>query len=212
MYIVFEGIIGAGKTTQCFRLSHWLEDKFPKLHVLCTREPGGDEIAESIRGTVQGTPFKEQMDATCEAYLYAAARAQSLRTVVKPRLDSGWIIIADRSFITSLVYQGYNRGVGIDTILDINKVAVSGILPDLVLFLDANVPTALGRAHDKAGDKWENLGEDFFVKAREGYMKVSHLSNLFGKWVGIDGNGTEDEVFQRILQEVTPFIHSNEGE
>lgn len=85
MYIIFEGIIGTGKTTQSKRLFEYLKEQYKDKEVIWTREPGGTEVSDEIRKVVQGTDFEEHMDPICEAYLYASSRAQSLRTVVKAR-------------------------------------------------------------------------------------------------------------------------------
>ena len=114
-YIVFEGVVGTGKTTQSKRLVEELKKQFPEKEVIWTREPGGSEIAEAIRTLVQATPFTEKMDPMCEAYLYASARAQSLRTVVLPVLAKGGIVVADRSFCSSVAWQGFGRGLGFET-------------------------------------------------------------------------------------------------
>ena len=98
LYIAFEGVIGSGKSTQSKLLQKYLEKTIKDKLILATKEPGGSEIANEIRKTVQGTHIQEAMDPVCEAYLYAASRAQTLRTVVKPILDKGGIVISDRSF------------------------------------------------------------------------------------------------------------------
>jgi len=90
-YIIFEGCHGTGKTTQSKKLFEFLKKKFPHKEIIWTREPGGGEITESIRKLVQGTKFSEEMDPHCEAYLYAASRAQSLRRIVKPVLEKNGI-------------------------------------------------------------------------------------------------------------------------
>ena len=84
MYIAFEGIVGTGKSTQSKKLYDFLKEQYPSKEVIWTREPGGTEIAQKIRECVQGTEYGEEMGPVCEAYLYAASRAQALRTVVKP--------------------------------------------------------------------------------------------------------------------------------
>ena len=89
MYIVFEGVIGSGKSTQTKLLANYFKEHYPKKQVIITNEPGGSEIANEIRRTVQGTHIKEGMEPVCEAYLYASSRAQTLRAVVKPVLDKG---------------------------------------------------------------------------------------------------------------------------
>lgn len=210
MYIVFEGIVGTGKTTQARRLAGYLQRYNPTRQVVYTREPGGTEIAESIRKLVQGTQFNEHMDPVCEAYLYASARAQSLGMIVAPCLKDGGIVIADRSFVTSLAYQGYVRGLGIGKVWKINHTAIDEMLPDVILFLDLSVQTALNRTSDTAGDKFETLGADFFIKAREGFLLASQLSPLIERWQTVDAEGTQDEVFERILAVVLSKIEKGE--
>lgn len=124
MYIVFEGIVGSGKTTQSKKLVEFLRNKYPDREVLHVREPGGTPIAEDIRTLAQAKEWDEPMHPVCNAYLYAAARAQSLHTVVEPALKQGKIVVADRSFVTSLAYQGEAQGLGFEKVLAINEEAV----------------------------------------------------------------------------------------
>lgn len=99
-------MVGVGKSTQAKLLHQYFSNKYPEKEVLLVREPGGTPIAEAIRKTVQAMDFgEEQMHPLADVYLYAAARAQSLHSLVKPALEKGGIVISDRSFITSLAYQ-----------------------------------------------------------------------------------------------------------
>ncbi len=200
LYIVFEGVVGTGKSTQSKQLLTYLQQKFPNRQIIWTREPGGSEIAEAIRKVVQGTPFNEQMDPVCEAYLYAAARAQSLRTVVAPVLASGGIVIADRSFLTSVAWQGFGRELGFDAIWKINEAAVGEFLPNLVFCLDLDPTEALRRTSDAAGDKFESLPPAFFARCRDGYNFLANHPKFSNLWQTIDAAGTKEEVFQRILE------------
>lgn len=105
MYIVFEGIVGSGKSTQSKKLVAYLQEKYLNTEILHVREPGSTPIAEDIRHLAQGREWDEIMHPLTNAYLYAAARAQTLHTVVRPALDRGAIVISDRSFLSSLAYQ-----------------------------------------------------------------------------------------------------------
>jgi dTMP kinase len=210
MYIVLEGSIKVGKTTQIENLQTYLEDRLPKREIVVTREPGGTPIAEAIRKIVQGTDFSEEMDPTCEAHLYAASRAQSLRRVVEPALERGAIIIADRSFITSLVYQGCVRGLTIETALEINQKAVGALWPNVVLYLDLEVHKALERDQERAkaraqDDRWERETATFFEKVRKGYLQLAQLPGMQGIWKTIDADGTMDEVFARLVEALEPY-------
>jgi len=202
MYIVFEGIVGTGKSTQSKKLCAYLQETYPQKEVLHVREPGWTHIAEAIRTLAQGTEFSEEMDPICEAYLYAAARAQLLYTVVKPALDRGAIVIADRSVVSSLAYQGYARDVGVDKVRDINRQAIISCLPTTIFYLYGDIEHALQRTFDAAGDKFETMWVDFFKKVEEGYRKVADIHIFKHTRKAIDAHGTIDEVFARILEHI----------
>jgi dTMP kinase len=203
LYIIIEGVVGTGKSTQSKLLFESLKKEFPKKEVILTREPGGDEIAEAIRKIVQGTVFRQKMAEEAEAYLYAAARAQSLRSVVRPVLDKGGIVISDRSFISSLAYQGYARGLGIKKILDINKEAVDGILPNIILYIDLDPELGLKRTFDKSGDKFEKEDLAFFKKIEQGYKEISGMEEFKKTWKNIDGSGDKETVSKRIKDSIS---------
>lgn len=196
VYIVFEGIVGSGKTTVSKLLFGVLRENFPRRKIVWTREPGGSEVSNAIRAVVQATKFNEEMDPVAEAYLYAAARAHSLRTLVRPILDKKGVVIADRSFFTSVAFQGFGRGLGIDRVLKINEEAVDGLWPDRVFFIDLNIEKALGRTTDIDGDKFERIDKAFFHRAREGFLKVA---KRFPDIVEvIDGGLGFEELFSQI--------------
>lgn len=198
-YIVFEGVVGTGKTTQSKQLQAYLAHRFPDREVVWTREPGGSEIAEAIRTVAQGTPFTEAMDATCEAYLYAAARAQSLRTAVQPVLERGGIVVADRSFLSSVAWQGFGQGLGYDAVWRINEPAVEAHIPDAVVYLDLDVAAGMARTFDAAGDKFEKFPPEFFERCRDGYAFLSRHERFCNRWRTVDARGSREEVFARIL-------------
>jgi len=206
MYIVFEGVVGTGESTQIKKLLEYLKHKYSDREVVITREPGGTEISETIRSVVQGKEFDEDMEPICEAYLYAASRAQSLRTVVKPVLENGGIVISDRSVFSSLSNQAFGRELGFEEVYDINKKAVGDFWPDMILYLDLPIEVGLGRVFDEGGDKFERLGTDFYEKVKEGYELMSNKSEFKDKWVSVDASGSEDEVFNKIVKAVEKRI------
>ena len=201
-YIVFEGIVGTGKSTQSKKLAQYLQGKFPKRKVVWTREPGGTEIADAVRKLAQATKFEEEMDPICEAYLYAASRAQALRKLVQPILAEGGIVVSDRSFITSLAYQGFGRGLGIDKVLAINQIAIEAYNPNLIIFLALEPGISLGRSFDKEGDKWESQTEAFFQKAIRGYKKISRMARFKKIWLEVKAGTSIEEVFGLIIKKI----------
>src|SRR3954470_4722817 len=129
IFITFEGPDGAGKSTIIDLVANRLGD------VLLTREPGGIDIAEQIRAVILDRE-NTAMDPRTEALLYAAARRQHLIEKVKPALDEGKIVLCDRFVDSSLAYQGYARGLGIDEVLTINQFAIEQMMPHLTIYFD----------------------------------------------------------------------------
>jgi len=209
MYIVFEGIVGTGKSTLANKLLSYLQVRLDK-EVVLTREPGGTEIADTIRNVVQGIEFEEEMEPICEAYLYAASRAQSLRKVVRPVLERGGVVISDRSFLSSLTNQAFGRELGFDRVYGINREAIRDLMPDLIIYLVFDIEKGMERAFDKKGDKFERMGEDvyrsFYKRVSDGYEFVSQHPDFKDKWITIDASGTVEEVFSDLLQSIEPRL------
>ena len=125
MFVTFEGLDGCGKTTQARLLAHSLEEG--GVDVVLTREPGGTPLGEQIRDLVL---HGDHVAPWAEAALYVAARAQHVEQVIRPALERGATVVCDRYLDTSVAYQGGGRGLGVETILELNLEAVGGLLPD----------------------------------------------------------------------------------
>jgi dTMP kinase len=169
LFITVEGPEGAGKTTILNRLAERFQNEGVK--VLQTREPGGIEIAEQIRKVILDTNNTE-MDSRTEALLYAAARRQHLVEKVLPALEEGYIVLCDRFIDSSLAYQGYARGLGIDEVYSINHFAIEGKMPHLTLYFDIEPEIGLKRIHKSQEREVNRLDlEDlrFHQMVREGY-------------------------------------------
>jgi len=208
MYIVFEGVVGIGKTTLSKKLYQYLKRKYPDKKVVWTYEPGGTEIAKKIRECVQGTQYTEEMESICEAYLYAASRAQSLRAIVKPVIDKGGIVISDRSFVSALANEGYGRNDGVQRIMEINENAIGKIFPDLVIYLNLDPKLAISRVSDSKGDKFEKYGLDFYNKVVKGYKEISKMKMFKNKWINVDVTAkTADENFKVLLKSIKPYLN-----
>ena len=172
VFITFEGPEGAGKTTVIAELYNRLKDE--GRNVLLTREPGGIRIAEKIREIILDNNHQE-MDAKTEALLYAAARRQHLMEKVMPALCEGAIVLCDRFVDSSLAYQGYGRGLGIDEVLSINEFAIGGTMPDLTIFFDVDPEVGLARImknDEREQNRLDKESVDFHHKVYQGYQEI----------------------------------------
>jgi len=170
LFITFEGPEGAGKTTVIQKIAERLAEK--NIDVLATREPGGIEIAEKIR-TIILNPAHTAMDERTEALLYAAARSQHYFEKVQPALDAGKLVICDRFIDSSLAYQGYARGIGIDEVLSINEFAIGKKLPDMTILFDIAPEVGLARIYATGNREVNRLDVEsltFHQKVHEGYL------------------------------------------
>ncbi|MBX9973515.1 dTMP kinase [Cytobacillus firmus] len=203
-FITLEGPEGAGKTTIIDMLASNLEKE--GYQVLQTREPGGIEIAEQIRSVILDKN-NTKMDPRTEALLYAAARRQHLAEKVKPAMDKGFIILCDRFIDSSLAYQGYARGLGIDEVYSINSFAIEGMMPELTLYFDIEPEAGLDRINQHKGREVNRLDLeklDFHHKVREGYLKLMELypERIFK----IDASRPLEEVYEQAESKLKELI------
>lgn len=169
LFITLEGGEGSGKTSVIHELGKALEER--EIPYLVTREPGGIRIAEQIREVILN-PVHTEMDSRTEALLYAAARRQHLAEKVEPALAQGITVLCDRFVDSSLAYQGYARGLGIDEVLSINLFATAGRFPDITFYMDIEPEVGIARIAAAQGREVNRLdleGMDFHHKVREGY-------------------------------------------
>ena len=141
LFITFEGGDGTGKSTQIQRVRQWFEERGQQ--VVVTREPGGTELGTTLRQLVQNGP--EDVDPRTEALLYAADRAYHVATLIRPALERGEIVLADRYIDSSLAYQGAARSLGVDEIRSLSMWATESLLPDLTLLIDVPPEVAARR-------------------------------------------------------------------
>ncbi len=204
--ISLEGGEGSGKTTV---LSH-LESYFSKkgISVMFTREPGGVRISEAIREIILNVDHTE-MDSRTEALLYASARRQHLAEKVLPAIDKGQWVVFDRFVDSSMVYQGYVRGIGIHEVYELNRFATEDFLPDLTLYLDVSPETGLSRVMETAGREVNRLdleGLDFHLKVREGYHIL--MKQFPERIVRIDADQTLEQVLNDVSHILDHFINN----
>ena len=191
--ITLEGVEGSGKSTLIQYLKELIEGIGKK--VIVTREPGGIEISEQIRSVILDTE-NTKMDGRTEALLYAAARRQHLVERIIPALKEGNVVLCDRFIDSSLAYQGYARGLGIDEVLSINEFAIGSFMPNLTLYLDLDPQIGLSRIRKNKGREVNRLDLEeisFHLKVREGYEEV--IKRFPDRIVRVDANQELDKVF-----------------
>lgn len=195
-FISVEGGEGAGKTSVIRLMEQYLRQR--DFGVVVTREPGGIEIAEQIRKVILDKA-NTSMDGRTEALLYAAARRQHLVEKVIPAIERGMVVICDRFIDSSLAYQGFARGLGVDDVYAINLFATDGMLPDMTFWLDIAPERGLERIHADRGREVNRLdleGLAFHEKVREGYRLVQRR---FPERVSaIDADRPLDDVFEDV--------------
>jgi dTMP kinase len=193
-FVVFEGGEGAGKTTQMEAFTKWLEARGEEF--VTTREPGGTAIGRRIRDILLDTSSSD-MDPRAEALLYAADRAQHAAEVIGPALETGQIVVSDRFVDSSLAYQGYARGLGIDEILDISSWGTAGLMPDLVFWLKVDAEKGLRRI-DSERDRIEGEDGDFHRKVAAAYEELA--SRFPSRFAVIESDRPPSEVHQEIIR------------
>ncbi|MDR2898768.1 MAG: dTMP kinase [Clostridiales bacterium] len=203
LFITFEGGEGSGKSLQ----SRLLYDRLSHngVDTLLIREPGSTSIGEQIRNILLDNN-NTMMNAVAECYLYAASRAQLVNEVILPAVESGKVVICDRFADSSYAYQGYARGLGIETVMDINKSALGNTKADITFFL--NIKPEKGLLRRRLGSDMNRLDNEtlsFHNKVYEGYIK---LREMFPKRF-VDING--DDTVENITGEIINILYSRFG-
>ena len=204
-FITFEGIDFCGKTTQAKKLASYLKRK--GYEVVLIREPGGERISEKIRKILLSEK-NEQMTHVTELLLYLASRAQLTERIILPNLKQKKIVICDRYSDSTLAYQGYGRGLNKNMIRNLNRVASSGLSPDLTILLDVPVEISLKRKakekKNKGGDRLEKERFEFHQRIRDGYLKIAQKNKRRIKI--IDGRKDQERTWQKVKAAVDSFL------
>ncbi|AHX11468.1 thymidylate kinase [Neorickettsia helminthoeca str. Oregon] len=192
MFIVFEGVDGAGKSTQMRRLEDFLRNRgFP---CICTREPGGTPSAEKFRSVIL---HDSTLDPLSRLLLIIAARIEHCNKVIFPALERGKVVICDRFIYSTLAYQGYGEGIDPQMILDLHKMLGCIIDVDLTILLAPPRKRRVGR------DNFERMSEDYFNRVLNGYEEIArqydniHLINRMGI------NQTHSEIVKVVQQKIS---------
>ena len=195
MFISFEGIDGSGKTTQAALLAE--AARAAGHEVVAVREPGGTAAGERIRDLLLDPAAS--IEPWAEALLYAAARAQLVAEVIRPALDRGATVIADRYVDSSLAYQGVARRLGWSEILGVNLAATGELLPDRTILLELPEADAADR-RDEEADRIEAEPDAFHRAVAEGFATAARM--FPGRIAVVDASGTTDEVAARVREAV----------
>ena len=194
-FVTFEGCEGCGKSTQVRLFNEYLTKQ--GIPHIFTREPGGEKISEEIRRILLDANNAEMTD-ECEALLYAASRVQHLSDRVEPALAAGKLVVCDRYVDSSLAYQGYGRGLGVEFVSGINAYALKNYLPDVTIFIDLSPEAAFLRKHGAdENDRLEQAGMEFHNRVYYGFKQLAAAYPQ--RFVCVDGNKTPDGIFAEVL-------------
>jgi len=192
MFVAFEGVDGAGKSTQVRLLGEHLERNGREV-VIC-REPGGTSLGEELRKILLD-PGSGDLQPEVEVLLFMAARAQLCNKIIRPELESGKAVISDRFLWSSVVYQGVVGGLGVEEVLSIGRVATRGLLPELTFLVDLD-PAASHSGLDD-GDRMESRGIEFQRRVRDGFLALAE--EFKDSFILIDGGASIEQVHQQVL-------------
>jgi len=213
LFITFEGVEGSGKTTQIQRLKKYLAQKGIPCKV--TREPGGSSIGEKIRKILLNPDHREMTPMT-ELLLYEAARAQHVREVIKPFLETEGVVLCDRFSDATLAYQGYGRRIDLKWIERLNHLSSRGIRPDVTFLLDCPSDVGLKRAiqrnralKQEREERFEREEIQFHRRVRKGYLAIARKEPHRVKV--IDTRQGEEKVFEKIQKIVDNLLIGTKG-
>ena len=203
LFITIEGIEGAGKSS----LQKLLAEELRKLggEVVTTREPGGTKLGEQIRKLLLGDNSDEsaEIDSLTELLLFSADRAQHIAEVIRPALERGAVVICDRFIHSTFAYQGFGRGISLELLHQLSRIAASDALrPDLVILLDLSPQIGLQRVTEQ--NRFEKLDLEFHQKVRNGFLELS--KDPKNKFVVIDGTLPVGEVFSLAMKAVKKLL------
>ncbi|MGI8727220.1 MAG: dTMP kinase [Solirubrobacterales bacterium] len=193
MFVTFEGIDGAGKSTQARMLAEALGSE-----TLLLREPGGTELGERLRTLLKDPSVS--LTARTELLLFAAARAELVARAIKPALAAGRDVVCDRFYDSTVAYQGIARGVGERRVVEVNEVAIDGCRPDRTVLLRVDPRAALERGAGRGDfgvDRFEREGADFQRRIGEAFERIAEREP--GRLVAVDATGDPDTVHREVV-------------
>ena len=195
LFIVFEGVEGSGKSTQCRLLSEKLTSE--GISNIRLREPGDTETGENIRAWLAGG---SDIDRLSELFLLSAARSALIKQKLKPSLLEERVVVLDRYIYSTIAYQGFARGIRRDIIDRINDIATEGLEPNKAFLLDIDPEISFERKKDNISDRWESEDIDFHRKVRYGYLSIARGNPAL--WEILDASSDEKSIHKLVWQSV----------
>jgi dTMP kinase len=201
-FITFEGGDGSGKTTQLKALENYLTARGKSC--ITTREPGGTSLGKLIRQILLEVG-EQTIASPTELFLYLADRAQHIQEIIRPAIERGIIVLCDRHTDSTLAYQGYGRGIDLQLLRELNRIASQGIRPDLTLLFDCPIEVGLSRTaqrQTKAApsggreDRFEREKVEFHERVRAGFLELARSEP--GRFCVIDASRSIEEVFEQV--------------
>ena len=207
LLITFEGIDGSGKTTQINALIGHLREAGLSYHLF--REPGGTEIGEKIRDILLDKNYHNMLDVS-ELLLYSASRYQLCVSKIIPALNNVDIVICDRFYDSTTAYQGYGRGIDLEFIYQLNKIATDSLVPDLTFILDIDLEERQKRLGKKSLDRLEQEANDFHSKVRAGFLTMAKEDQ--NRFVVLNGNQNPERLSKEIWKRISTFKEKRTNE
>ncbi|GFK95588.1 Thymidylate kinase [Fundidesulfovibrio magnetotacticus] len=203
MFITFEGVEGSGKSTQIALAKDWIETQ--GREALATRQPGGCALGLELRRILLDAR-NTHLDPTAELFMYLADRAQHVAQVVRPALEAGKAVLCDRFHDSTVAYQGFGRGLDVESLLGLGRLAAAGLAPDLTVLLDLDPEQGLSRARGRnhaAGasqseGRFEALDLPFHQRVRQGFLELARREPA--RFAVVDASGDPVAVFARVRQ------------
>jgi dTMP kinase len=202
-FLSLDGLDGTGKSTQCRLLADWLRSL--GFTVRECADPGGTPLGDVLRDLLLGRRY--EMALACEMFLFMASRAQLTADVIRPALDSGHAVVADRFLLANVVYQGHAGGLDTDQLWEIGTVATNGLLPDLTLVLDLPLEKAVAR-RAASGDRIESRGNEYQKRVREGFL--AEACRCPESIRVVDADQSIAAVHQQICREVSRVLEARQ--
>jgi len=200
MFISFDGVDGAGKSTQITAFVAWLREQ--GREVVACRDPGSTALGDQLRAIVLNDT-QTPIDRRCEMLLYMAARAQLVEEVVKPALAEGKTVVSDRYLLANVVYQGWAGGLDPQQIWSVGAIATDGVSPDITLVLDID-PAAAANRFDRELDRMESQGQAYLQQVRAGFLAEAERNSTMRV---INADRTIEQVQSDIRETVIPYLH-----